>query len=67
VKPKSKAEIQAILAVIDRALEEFRQQGKGTTVTCDACTGLLSVVALGSTAWRLDCPCGRYRDTLRGL
>jgi hypothetical protein len=34
---------------------------------CPFCAELLRVEALGESAWRVDCPCGKCKDTFRGL
>jgi hypothetical protein len=36
------------------------------TAQCMHCSGLLKVIDHG-TAWTVTCPCGRSKDTIRGL
>lgn len=58
VRPQTKA----ILAA-------FMQHTNGLAVIerCPSCGGLLVVTDLSPSAWSVSCPCGRSRDTLRGL
>lgn len=47
----------------------WMQHTAGMVVTehCPDCGGLLAVTEYGGTAWTVSCPCGRCRDTMRGL
>jgi hypothetical protein len=51
------------------AMEEYGRDGKVSGVRCDLCGGLLEVTPIGETGRSLSvkCPCGRYKDTMRGL
>jgi hypothetical protein len=57
---------KALLSLWKRAQEEYFAT-RTCSVLCDKCGGAITVVATGSAAWRMTCPCGRFNDTLRGL
>ena len=52
-----------------KALEEYWQGGKVASVRCDRCGGLIEVTPEGEMgrAFSVNCPCGRYKDTMRRL
>jgi hypothetical protein len=58
-----------MLRLYEMAFAEFSRDGKVASVRCDKCGGLIQVRALGSlgSAWAMSCPCGRFKDTLRGI
>jgi hypothetical protein len=48
----------------------FMQHSAGLVVTvrCIHCNGLLNVTGLAhGSAWKVNCPCGKSKDTLKGL
>lgn len=63
----SKLSKVAAFNLLDKALSEYRSQGAVMTARCDSCGGLLEVEARGENSFSVSCPCGKYRDTLRGL
>ena len=52
-----------------KALEQYSQLGTVESVKCDRCGGLIEVKPQGDMgrAFTANCPCGRYKDTMRGL
>ena len=58
-----------LLRLYEAAFVEFTRSGKVTTVHCDKCGGLIEIRSLGilGSAWAMSCPCGRFKDTARGL
>ena len=58
-----------IIELLICALEEYSREGKVENVRCDRCGGLIEITPVGETgrALKADCPCGRYRDNMRGL
>jgi hypothetical protein len=61
-----RADQKAVVELYDRALGELQREGMVRTARCEVCGHLLRVQQLTPAAWTIDCPCGRYRDTLRG-
>lgn len=53
-------------AVLLAAREEFHTLGT-CSVKCDRCGGIVTITALGDAVWQADCPCGRYRLSMKGL
>ncbi len=49
------------------ALNEYFKNQKVESIRCERCKELIEVKALGNTAWTMNCKCGLYKDTLRGL
>jgi len=51
------------------AMEQYWQLGKVMDIKCDRCGGLIEVTPIGelARAYSVNCPCGRYVDTMRGL
>ena len=66
-KRPTDAELEVLLPRIEAALTEFHRTGNNTVARCDRCEGLIEVTSPGPEVWSLNCPCGRYKDTLRGL
>lgn len=52
-----------------RMLEAFDQylNNRQSAIRCDRCGGLIAFHRLADEAYESECPCGKYRDTLRGL
>lgn len=52
-----------------KAWEQYSQFGKVVDAKCDHCDGLIEITPLGNMgrAFSANCPCGRYKDTMRGL
>ncbi len=67
MEPEKDTDKEAKAGVTVRAIEEHAREGQVTTVRCDRCGELIVISAMGETALRLACPCGRYDDNLRGL
>lgn len=57
----------AALDLLERAMEEYQQQGRVETVRCDRCGDVIQITALSPTAHAVECTCGKFRDTLRGI
>ena len=55
--------------LLAQAFEQFWQLGKVVSVKCDGCGGLIEVKPIGEMgrAFYANCPCGRYKDNMRGL
>ena len=55
--------------LLAKALEQYWQVGKVVDVKCDRCGGLIDVAPIGQMgrAFSANCPCGLYKDTMRGL
>jgi hypothetical protein len=52
-----------------KAVEQYWQTGKVVDAKCDRYGGLIEVTPRGEMgrAFSVNCPCGRYKDTMRGL
>ena len=52
-----------------KAMEQYWQVGKIVNIKCDGCGELIEVKPKGEmgNAFSVTCPCGRYKDTMRGL
>jgi len=55
--------------VLEAAVEEFERVGEVKTVRCNECEGLISVRRVGQwgESYSLECECGRFNSTLRGV
>jgi hypothetical protein len=51
----------------EAALNEYFKNQKVESIRCERCNGLIKITALSNTAWAVNCECGLYKDTLRGL
>lgn len=54
------------LEVLVEAFRIFEQTGE-CCLECDDCNGIIQLEALSDSAWRCNCKCGKYKDTLRGF
>lgn len=51
----------------EKALAEFAQKGYNEVVLCERCRDTIHVTEKGYSVRLMDCRCGLYKDTLRGL
>lgn len=65
--PKSKAHDEDTIKLLGLALAEFQREGKVTTVRCDVCGGVIEIKWQGHIGGSVNCPCGRFKDNLRGI
>lgn len=61
---------KAILQKIEKlesALGEFKVKQKVEFTHCEQCNELIEIVRISDSVLSVNCKCGNYKDTLRGL
>ena len=66
-KPLVKRADKKTLEIVDAAMGEFLAHGVVSSVKCDVCGSLLKVSKIGDEAWKIECLCDKFNDTLRGI
>ena len=60
-------EIKPKIETHQAELGEYFKNQKVESIRCERCKEVIEVKALSNTAWTMNCKCGLYKDTLRGL
>jgi len=55
------------IEMLEKALGEYRAKGAVRTVLCERCGTMLVIRAKGESVLLVECKCGAYNDTLRGI
>lgn len=66
MKNSSEAKLNSI-ELLENAIGEFREFGKVVSAKCDSCGSLIKIVEIRESAWSVQCSCGKFNDTLRGI
>lgn len=59
--------MKPMLATLEAALSEFKENGKVERTRCERCASVIEVTSKTESVLTVRCECGLYNDTLRGL
>ncbi len=65
-RPRSTHDDQAV-RLLDLALDEFARNGEVTSVHCDVCGSIIEIKTITDTTYSVNCSCGKFRSTMRGI
>lgn len=67
LKRIAKAPDESHQRILDAGMAEYAAKGTVSNSHCEICHSLLRIRKLGESAWSVECNCGKFNDTLRGI
>jgi len=55
------------IATLEKAMGEYRAKGVVEDAQCERCGSVLRVTSKSGSVLLVECDCGTYNDTIRGL
>ena len=55
------------IRLLESAFAEFARYGAVSSIRCDECNGVIEITKIGEDAHEVNCSCGKFKDTLKGL